>query len=93
MGSTSSRDGAQSNHTVRGAGSSIALSSALAGLLGQPVGILQEDHLPPAAGRGQAALVTSSRVSATPNESPLGRTSSTSAWVPIRTVWHAGQVP
>ena len=45
-------DGVQSRKTVRGDGSSTALSSALLGLLGEPVGVLDEHHLPAAAGRG-----------------------------------------
>ena len=42
----SSADGAHSSQTVRGAGSSIALSSAFAACSVRPVGVLEQDDLP-----------------------------------------------
>ena len=44
-------DGAHSSQTVRGAGSSTALSSDVGRALGEPVRVLQDDDLP-AADRG-----------------------------------------
>ena len=54
VGRRSSGEGAHSIHTVRGGGSSIALSSALAGRHAwsvEPVGVLDDEHVPAAAGR------------------------------------------
>ena len=69
------------------------LEQGVGSVLGQPVGVLDQDGCQRFPAGDNAARRTSSRVSATPYESPLGRTTSTSACVPIRTVWQAEHVP
>ena len=93
VGSTSSTAGAHSSQTVCGVGSSIALSRAL------PAGSVSRSassttmtcHRPPEGCR--AARETRARASGTPIESLRVLTTSTSAWVPASTVWHAGHSP
>ena len=81
---TSSTEGAHSIHTVRGVGSSRALSRASAASLGEPVGILDDDApgSRPTDGRW-AASATRSRACATLIDSPSVAMTSTSAWVPL----------
>ncbi len=86
-------DGVQSRKTVRGGGSSIALSSALPAA---SVSRSASSMITTCQRRRDGVLAarsTSARISPTPIESPSGTTSRTSAWVPPSVVWQAGQSP
>ena len=88
VGSTSSTVGAHSIHTVRSAGSSIALSSAfharsVSRSASSTIMICQRR---PTGARAERR--TRSRISSTPIESFSVRITATSAWLPASTVWH-----
>ena len=93
VGRTSSVVGAQSSHTVRAVGSSIALSSALQAwsVSRSESSTIMICHRSPEGAR--ALLRTRSRTSSTPIESFSVRITLTSAWLPVSTVWHDLQVP
>ena len=86
-------DGAQSRKTVRGGGSSTALSSALpACSVSRSASSTSSTCHRPCVG-ALAARSTSARISLTPIDSPSGTTNRTSAWVPPSVVWHAWHSP
>ncbi len=75
-------DGVQSRKTVRGDGSSTALSSALpAASVSRSASSMSTTCQRPPVG-ALAARSTSARISLTAMDSPSGTTSRTSAWVP-----------
>ncbi|RAO59363.1 hypothetical protein PSN01_02691 [Micromonospora saelicesensis] len=86
-------DGAQSRKTVRGGGSSIALSSALpAASVSRSASSMTTTCQRPPDGV-LAARSTRARISPTPMESPSGTTIRTSAWLPPIVVWQPGHSP
>ena len=90
---TSSSDGAQSIHTVRGVGSSRALSSASAARsVSRSASSMMMTRQGPTDGRS-AASWTSARVSSTLIDRPSVATTVTSAWVPSRAVRHSRHSP
>ena len=93
VGRTSSTVGVQSIHTVRAAGSSIALSRALQA----PSVSRSASSTITICQRGPTGLRaerrTRSRTSLMPMERRSVRITETSAWEPASTVWQAWQVP
>jgi adenylate cyclase len=86
-------DGAQSRNTVRGGGSSTALSSALAApSVNRSASVTIRIWYGAVAGRREASW-TRLRISPTPIESPSGTTSRTSEWVLFIVVWQTVQCP
>ena len=94
--STSSAEGAQSSHTVRGGGSSIALSSRLPLVsLSRSASSTTMTRQRPSEGRCWAS-VTSGRTSSTRRKTCSVATSVTSAWPPdsaVRHSWHCPHPP
>src|SRR3954454_2162615 len=86
-------DGVQSRNTVRGGGSSMALSSALAAcsVSRSASSITTACQRPPEG--AVPARRTSARISLTPMDRPSGTTKRTSAWVAPSTVWHPWHSP
>ena len=85
VGVRSAADGAHSSQIVRGGGSSMALSSALAACsVARSASSNSTTRHPPYTGDA-AAFSTSSLVCRTPYDSPSGRMSSRSACVPAAT--------
>ena len=93
VGSTSSTDGAQSSHTVRGVGSSIALSRTLLvrSASRSASSTTRTCHRPPDG--WVAARPTRLRTSLIRKLTPSVRTTSTSAWVPASAVWQDAHSP
>ena len=91
--SSGCEDGAHSRNTVRSAGSSTALSSALdARSVSRSASSITTTCQRPSAGR-RADAATTARISSTEIESPSGTTARTSGWVPARTVRQAEHCP